>query len=483
DYNVKAPEVDVKAPKPKSKGFFARVKNNISGAFDSDKDVKVKADMKSPDVKAPDVNLDYDHDANLGTSVDYEVPATIVPESEVDVNLKAPNVNLGGAANYDVDVKRPKVDTDLDADANLEVHTPDINMPTVNKPNVDLPDNDLPDIKSSDIERPSMNIKAPDVNAGGDVDVGNIDIDADMKAPEIDIETKKIDVDASVKAPKEGFFSRMKSNISDVLDLSKDNDEKVKEEQAPNVVVPDVDDAVGHDVKGPAEYSTPKPVVIIDSEDAEVKPIGTSLSHPAYSSRKVRSRDYDLTTPTLSSSNYAPGEMEWDYDESSEDSLSEASFKDEESDVSETGFDLEVPDDYKSSEAVNQPAVDVNLPSVKGGIEINGSEKFYQPDGSNQRHSAQSDDDSYVVLDDVPPPPPPLSDEIVAKVEASEKEEKVKPRGFLSSLRETISNALELNDDENKARSEVAVTPPSTSVEAESSTGISTNREIEQTEL
>ncbi|CAH1796557.1 unnamed protein product, partial [Owenia fusiformis] len=177
---VKAPEVDVKAPKAKSKGFFARVKNNIAGAFDSDKDndVKVKADVNAPDVKAP-VSLDYNADANLGMAGEN----IVIPVSETDVNLKAPNVNLGG------DVEIPT--TDLDADMSWKSPNVDVDY-DVRAPNVDVK---APNV-DYDVRAPNVDVKAPNVdgdyafkapNVDYDVKVPNVDGDYNVKAPEVDV--------------------------------------------------------------------------------------------------------------------------------------------------------------------------------------------------------------------------------------------------------------------------------------------------------
>ncbi|KAM9345411.1 uncharacterized protein ABDE67_014272 [Symphorus nematophorus] len=297
-------DADVNAQAPKIEGDL-----NVLNA-----DLNLpKADLKGPSVDVQTPDLDADTPKINWPHLKWKKPKVQGPKADVDLNadLSAPDVDLsvpkidGEIGTPDVDVNLPKIDADIDA--------PKIKFPTLKKPKFK---HSGPKVKSPDVDL-DADVQAPDLSLAPkasldspDVDVKLPTADVDVKAPNADIESPKVKW-PTLKKPKWSLSSR-KVNAPDV-DLDADVSAPDLSLSAPKldgeINAPDVDvDLPKADLEGAK--------LDINSPDVEgggkfkwfnfKKPkFGTLKAPKADIDADVKAPDVDLKTPDVDLS--APG--------------------------------------------------------------------------------------------------------------------------------------------------------------------------------
>ncbi|XP_051815755.1 neuroblast differentiation-associated protein AHNAK [Acanthochromis polyacanthus] len=194
----------------------------------------LNADLRGPDVNAADVNIDAPGRINW-PHLKWGKSKVNTPKADLDLNadLSTPDVDLsapkidGGIKTPDIDVNLPKASADVKApDADIDLPSSKIKFPTLKKnkllfsgtkvktPDVDI-DADVaaPDLKVSSPDAPDIHLTTPNVDAevpsgkfkwlslkrpkwsvsGPRVGETDIDLDADVSAPDMNLSAPKID--------------------------------------------------------------------------------------------------------------------------------------------------------------------------------------------------------------------------------------------------------------------------------------------------
>ncbi|XP_044070430.1 neuroblast differentiation-associated protein AHNAK [Siniperca chuatsi] len=299
-----------------------------------------KADLKGPnvDVQAQDLDIDapsgkinwphlkwkkpklHGHKADMDLNADLSVPDVDVSVPKIDGEISTPGVDLN-LSKADVDVKAPDADT--------EAPSGKIRFPTLKKPKFLLSG---PKVKSPDVDL-DVDTKAPDLSLspqasldGPDVDVNLPKADVDVKAPNVDIEgpsgkfkwptPKKpkwsvsgpkvngpdVDLDADVSAPD---LSLSAPNIDGEINAPDANLNLPKADlEGPKLDAPNVEGPSGKfklfTFKKPKFGTLKGPKADIDTDvkvpDVDVKPLDVDLSAP----------DVNLSAPNIRGGIEAP---------------------------------------------------------------------------------------------------------------------------------------------------------------------------------
>uniref|UniRef100_A0A3Q1G6D9 Uncharacterized protein n=1 Tax=Acanthochromis polyacanthus TaxID=80966 RepID=A0A3Q1G6D9_9TELE len=279
----------------------------------------LNADLRGPDVNAADVNIDAPGRINW-PHLKWGKSKVNTPKADLDLNadLSTPDVDLsapkidGGIKTPDIDVNLPKASADVKApDADIDLPSSKIKFPTLKKnkllfsgtkvktPDVDI-DADVaaPDLKVSSPDAPDIHLTTPNVDAevpsgkfkwlslkrpkwsvsGPRVGETDIDLDADVSAPDMNLSAPKIDGEINLPQAELG-----RQNIA--------------------IDSPDVD-IEGHtgkfkwlNLKKPKFGTLKGPKADID---AEVKVPGLDLKGPDVD---VRAADVNLSAPEIAGPN------------------------------------------------------------------------------------------------------------------------------------------------------------------------------------
>ncbi|XP_065815754.1 neuroblast differentiation-associated protein AHNAK [Labrus bergylta] len=233
DPNFKLPKADVKAPDfnlsaPTIKGDLSAPNLNLNA--DLNTDLKApnsnitlpKGDITMPkvDLKGPDAQLktpDLDVDSGLG---DFKMPNLKLPkfglsDTSVKSGVGAPQVNIDTpTANVDlaptVDLSGPKLDGDFGG-AKLDVKAPNVDA--------NIEKSKFPHFKFPKINFPGNNVKAPEIDATGNLDLSP---DLKLKAPSVeggisppDVSVSGLEVDANLNKPNLGITAEADAAIKE----------------------------------------------------------------------------------------------------------------------------------------------------------------------------------------------------------------------------------------------------------------------------
>ncbi|XP_067847768.1 neuroblast differentiation-associated protein AHNAK-like [Heptranchias perlo] len=344
--DMKGPKIDIRAPECEVDVEIPAV--DIDGRGGKIKMPKFKGPkfgISTPDIKAPQINLD----ASL-TKVDISVP-------KADVDVKVPAV----------DIKPGKLEGELSVGA-VEVEGADasLKMPKIKMPSIDLP---IPMVKgkidvdtalskpefdvaapglSVDIKGPATNIHIPTIEAdfhsadlkvkrdGGKFKMPTIKLPSfgvsfpKFKGPEVDISMKKPDVDISLAKPD--------------VDIKGPNIDVGTPECEVDVEIPDVDiDGGGGKIKMPKVKGPKFGFSAPDIKTPKMK-LDASLPKVDISLPKV---NVDVKVPAV---DIKPGKLEGD--------------------LSVGANELEGPDASLKMSKIKKPSVDIPIPTMKGKIDV-----------------------------------------------------------------------------------------------------------------
>lgn len=306
--DLNGPNVDFQAPDlgadaPSGKFTWPHKKWNLHKLHGHKTDMDLNADLSTPDVDLSAPKLDGelstpDVDLNLpkaGVDVkapgaDIEAPSGKIkfptlkkpkwpkvkgPDVDLDTDVKAPDLNISPQASLDgpdVGVHLPKADVDVEA-PNVDLGAPSgkIKWPTLKKPKwlasglkVNGPD--------ADVSAPDLSLSAPKIDGGINAP------DVNLKSPEADLEGPQLDINApDVDGPSGKFnWLNLKKPTFGTLKGPKGNiDADVKGPDA-SVTAP------GVDLSAPG-FSAPTieaPDVNINMPNADIKGPGVDLNGP-----------------------------------------------------------------------------------------------------------------------------------------------------------------------------------------------------------
>ncbi|XP_078061035.1 neuroblast differentiation-associated protein AHNAK isoform X5 [Mustelus asterias] len=205
DVNIKGPNVDLEGPDVKGSGLkFSMPSINLPSVPDFDwklKGPKLKGDH---DIDLPSADIQGEI---KGPKVDVDVPEADIkgPSGRFHMpHIKLPRFGMGGG----------KLDgPDLDIDANLPEGDVNLTGPHI-EGGVDVPDVDLDvgggsgKIKGPKFRMPDFHISGPKISKpdfglefkgpklSGDVDVPDINLDANVKGPDVNIKGPKADIES-----------------------------------------------------------------------------------------------------------------------------------------------------------------------------------------------------------------------------------------------------------------------------------------------
>ncbi|KAM6997749.1 uncharacterized protein LKV04_006348 isoform 1-T1 [Tautogolabrus adspersus] len=302
DANVNAPDVNLSAPKVEGGINTPDIDINMPDADLKGADLDVEAPsgklnwfqkLRKPRLHGPKADLNLGADGDLSVpKLDGEISTPGVglnlPKADVDVNvpdadieapsgkikfptLKKPKFSLSGPK-----VKSPDVDIDYDAKApDLNVTPLSLDGPNVdvNAPNVDI---DPGKAKWFTLKKPKWGLSGPKVN-GPDVD-----LDADVSAPDLSVQAPKID--GEINAPD----VNLKLPSADL--------------EAPNIDAPDVEGPSGifKWFKKPTFGTLRGPKADIDADmsasNLDLKAPDLNLSAPKVDGG-IEGPDFDVTLP------------------------------------------------------------------------------------------------------------------------------------------------------------------------------------------
>lgn len=289
-----------------------------------------KADLKGPgiDVHSPDLDIDAQSGKIQWPHLKWKKPKFHGPKADVDVNtdLSTPDVDVS-VPRLDGEISPADVDVNL-PEANIEAPSGKIKFPTIKKPKflisgtkVKSPDVDLDtDMKAPDLSlSPQASLDVPDVN----LNLPEADVNA--KAPTLDIDASPGKIKwPTLKKPR-WSFSGPKLNSSDI-----DLDANVS---SPDLTPPTA--KIGGEINAPeANLSLPK--------------------------ADLESPNIDINAPDIESPS---GKFKWF-------NFKKPKFGTLKGSKIDTDADVKVPDvDLKAAD-VNLSAPDVNLsaPEIKGGF-------------------------------------------------------------------------------------------------------------------
>ena len=230
--NIDVPNINI--PNPSLKGIN-KPKVNLNGDI-QEKNIninkpKIKIDVKAPDINANigkpnfDINgmkLSVERNSKIGNDI------TLKDLFNEDINEKI-NLNIKKPELWDVDnVDKIYKEGLIDADLNLKLPEANIN---INKPNINIPDFSLKgDIKKPKIETdlnyelsdsiPSLTLNEPNINK--DLKVKKPEIKAELNKPNIDVKIPGIKFDINDKnkyKDKKGYLSlTLKDLFNDDID-------------------------------------------------------------------------------------------------------------------------------------------------------------------------------------------------------------------------------------------------------------------------
>ncbi|GCC18934.1 hypothetical protein chiPu_0020929, partial [Chiloscyllium punctatum] len=318
---LKMPDFNISGPKFEKPDWNLKFKGPKAGADVDVPDINLKGDLKGPHINIRSPKVDIEGPEANGSGFNISMPSMSLPKikvPDIDLGLKGPEVK--GEHDIDIpsaeikgDIKGPKVDIDVpEADikgpsgsfqmpkfklpkfgfGSGKVEGPDVNI-DANLPaadvsltgpkiegDVDVPDVDLdvgggsgkikgPKLKMADFnisgpkfEKPDWNLKFKGPKAGADVDIPDVNLEGDLKGPDVNIKGPKVDIEGP-EAKGSGFNISMPSM------------------SLPKIKVPDLDLSLkGPEVKGEHDIDLPSaeikgdikgPKVDIDVTEANIK--------------------------------------------------------------------------------------------------------------------------------------------------------------------------------------------------------------------
>ncbi|XP_059497677.1 neuroblast differentiation-associated protein AHNAK isoform X3 [Stegostoma tigrinum] len=250
----KMPDFNISGPKLEKPDFNLKFKGPKGTADVDVPDVNLEGDLKGPDVniKGPKVDIEGP-DAKAG-GLKFSMPSITLPKikgPDFDLSLKGPEVKADHdidlpSANIEGEIKGPKVDIDVPEadikgpsgsfhmpkfkmpkfgfgggkvegpDVNIDANLPDADVSLTGpeiEGNIDVPDVDLdvgggsgkikgPKFKMPDFnisgpkfEKPDFNLKFKGLKGTADVDVPDVNLEGDLKGPDVNIKGPKVDIE------------------------------------------------------------------------------------------------------------------------------------------------------------------------------------------------------------------------------------------------------------------------------------------------
>ncbi|XP_072407203.1 neuroblast differentiation-associated protein AHNAK [Chiloscyllium punctatum] len=284
DVNIKGPKVDIEGPEAKGSGFnismpsmsLPKIKVPDFDLSLKGPEVKGEHDIDLPsaeikgDIKGPKVNIDVPEADIKGPSGSFHMPKFKLPkfgfgsgkvegpDVNIDANLPAADVSLTGPK-IEGDIDVPDVDLDVGGGSG-KIKGPKLKMPDFN-------------ISGPKFEKPDWNLKFKGPKAAADVDVPDVNLEGDLKGPDINIRSPKVDIEGP-DAKGSGFNISMPSM------------------SLPKIKVPDFDLSLkGPEVKGEHDVDLPSaeikgdikgPRVDIDVPEADIKGPSGSFHMPKF---------------------------------------------------------------------------------------------------------------------------------------------------------------------------------------------------------
>ncbi|XP_043541116.1 neuroblast differentiation-associated protein AHNAK-like [Chiloscyllium plagiosum] len=221
DINIKGPKVDIEGPEAKGSGFNISMPSmslpkikvpdfdlslkgpEVKGEHDID---LPSADIKG-DIKGPKVDIDVPEADIKGPSGSFHMPKFKMPkfgfgggkvegpDVNIDANLPAADVSLTGPK-IEGDIDLPDVDLDVGGGSG-KIKGPKLKMPDFN-------------ISGPKFEKPDWNLKYKGPKAAADVDVPDVNLEGDLKGPDVNIKGPKVDIEGP-EAKGRGFNISMPS--------------------------------------------------------------------------------------------------------------------------------------------------------------------------------------------------------------------------------------------------------------------------------
>ncbi|XP_067831774.1 neuroblast differentiation-associated protein AHNAK [Heptranchias perlo] len=221
----KMPEFNISGPKIQKPDFDLKFKGpKVAGDVDAP-DINLEGDMKGPNLNIKGPKVDLERPDGKGSGLKFSMPSIGLPHikaPDFDLNLKGPKLK----GDHDIDlsspsieggIKGPKVDIDVDVpEAEIEggsgkFHLPKFKMPKfrMGEPKVEGPDLNI----DAKVPEADVNLSGPKIEGG--VEMPDVDVDVEgssgkikgpkFKMPEFNISGPKIqkpDFDLEFKGPK-----------------------------------------------------------------------------------------------------------------------------------------------------------------------------------------------------------------------------------------------------------------------------------------
>nr|XP_023653359.1 neuroblast differentiation-associated protein AHNAK isoform X4 [Paramormyrops kingsleyae] len=361
-------ELDIKSPKIKGDGTVSDSLKTPNMDLPS---AGVKADIKTPVVDIPDVNVE-------GPDVKMKKSKIKMPKFNISgPKLKTPDIDIKGPGLHapDVNVCVPDVDVkgpDMKAKLNLEgpegkLKGPSLNIETskIAAPDLSLKgtkvkgDLDISgEIKGPSVEGPDINLEGPDGKMKGPTfKIPTVDIKAPkISGPEFDLKKPKIkgdiDVSSEIKGPKVNVEGPDVEFVG--LDgKAKGPTVKMPTISGPGISVPDVDLKLkGPKVKG--DVDMPLPAVRGDVKSPKVEIEGPAIdTEGGFKIPKIKMPKFALKGPNVESPNVDINLK-----------TADIGIKGPEVDIEGPGLHVEGPEGNIKGPKLKMPSTSVSMPGV-----------------------------------------------------------------------------------------------------------------------
>ncbi|KAK6328749.1 hypothetical protein J4Q44_G00007270 [Coregonus suidteri] len=319
---VKGPDVDIDA------GLSAPDVNlstpNIDGEI-SASDVDLSSPKAEVDLQAPDINIEAPSSKFKWPHLKKHKfglhgPKVKAPDVDVKADLETPTVDLsaskieGEMSTPDLELNLPKADL---SGPDVDIHPPTgkFKFPTLKKPKFRLsgPKIKAPDV-DADLKAPDLSLSVPDVDAG--LDTPDLDINllnADIEGPEVDLNAPEVDIEPpsgkfkwlTLKKPKFGLSGPKIKGLE--VDIDADLSAPDLNRSTPNIdgeiSAPDVDlNLPKADLEAP-DVDLQAPEVNVEAPSGKHRFPTFKMPKINWSGHKVKGPDLDvdadLKTPDL----------------------------------------------------------------------------------------------------------------------------------------------------------------------------------------